>query len=224
MTIHDPDVVFTDLALAILGGFLSWRLSQQELGARVTRSGVTIMAALASAAFFGAVFHAFFTTGTTTLAGFLAWIPVSLSIVVLSAALLELALGVLLPRVPSGARTAAVLVYAAAFAAVVVLVDESYSTIVRFYGPTLILFLIVAAVQGTRPGATGWRILAIALVVSIAAAVVQQRRIAIHPVYFDHNALYHVVQGIGLVLLYLGFTRGGGSSPALTFPSSSSAR
>jgi len=224
MTIHDPDVVFTDLALAILGGFLSWRLSQQPLEKSVIRSGVTIMAALASAAFFGAVFHAFFTAGTTTPAGFLAWMPVSLSIVVVSATLLRLALTVLFPKLPAPVRSGAVLVYAAAFAGVVLFVNESYSTIVRFYGPALILFLIVAAVQGTRRGATGWRILAIALVVSIAAAVVQQRRIAIHPVYFDHNALYHVVQGIGLVLLYLGFTRGGGSSPALSSPSSSSAR
>jgi hypothetical protein len=94
----------------------------------------------------------------------------------------------------------------------VLLVDESYSTIVRFYAPTLIVFLIVAAGQGMRPGAHGWRILAIALLVSIAAAVLQQRRVAIHPVYLDHNALYHVLQGIGLVLLYLGFMRAGGSS------------
>ena len=106
MTIHDPDVVFTDLALAIWARILSWRLSQQTLGKGVIRSGVTIMAALASAAFFSAVFHAFFTAGTTTLAGFLAWMPVSLSIVVVSATLLRLALTVLFRscRRPSGRR------------------------------------------------------------------------------------------------------------------------
>jgi len=125
MTIHDPDVVFTDLALAILGAYLSWRLSQQTLGKSVIRSGVTIMAALASAAFFGAVFHAFFTAGTTTMAGFLAWMPVSLSIVVVSATLLRLALTVLFPKLPEPIRSGVVLVYAAAFAGVVLFVNES---------------------------------------------------------------------------------------------------
>ena len=40
---------------------------------------------------------------------------------------------------------------------------------------------------------------------SVLAALLQQARIAIHPVYFDHNALYHVVQAAALVLLYFGF-------------------
>jgi hypothetical protein len=35
-------------------------------------------------------------------------------------------------------------------------------------------------------------------------------RIALHPAYFDHNALYHVVQGVALVLFYQGFRRAPG--------------
>jgi hypothetical protein len=212
MTIHDPDVVLTDVGLALLGGFLAWRLLRHQPGESSTRPGVTIMTALASAALFGAIFHAFFPAGTATRAGFIAWIPVSLSILVVAATLLALTLRVLLPWLSTGVRSTLVGVYAATFGVVVLCVDESYSTIVRFYAPTLIVFLIVAAGQGMRPGAHGWRILAIALLVSIAAAVLQQRRVAIHPVYLDHNALYHVLQGIGLVLLYLGFMRAGGSS------------
>jgi uncharacterized protein DUF6962 len=212
MTIHDPDVVLTDVGLALLGGFLAWRLLRHPPGESSTRPGVAIMTALASAALFGAIFHAFFPAGTATRAGFIAWIPVSLSIIVVAATLLALALRVLRPWLSTAVRGTLVGVYAATFGVVVLFVDESYSTIVRFYAPTLILFLIVAAGQGMRPGAHGWRILAIALVVSIAAAVLQQRRVAIHPVYLDHNALYHVLQGIGLLLLYLGFTRVGGSS------------
>jgi hypothetical protein len=42
---------------------------------------------------------------------------------------------------------------------------------------------------------------------SILAALLQQARVSIHPVYFNHNAVYHVVQGIALVLLYRGFLR-----------------
>jgi hypothetical protein len=37
--------------------------------------------------------------------------------------------------------------------------------------------------------------------------VLQQAGVSIHPVYFDHNAVYHVVQAVAVVLLYLGFQR-----------------
>jgi Family of unknown function (DUF6962) len=212
MTIHDPDVVLTDLGLVALGGFLAWRLSRLGPGGS-TRAGVMIMTALSSAALFGAVYHALFTS-TATRAGFITWIPVPLSILVVSSTLLSLGLQTALPRLQERARIVIVSVYAAAFGLVVLFVDESYATIVRFYAPVLILFLIVAAWQWLRHRAGGWSMLTAALLVSIAAAVLQQRRVAIHPVYFDHNALYHVLQGIGLVLLYIGFTREAGSTPS----------
>jgi hypothetical protein len=51
--------------------------------------------------------------------------------------------------------------------------------------------------------------IATSLALSIVAAVTQQARIALHPVYFDHNAVYHVIQAIALVVLYFGFLRVG---------------
>jgi hypothetical protein len=90
--IHDPDVVLTDLALALLGAYLGWRLGTAPGRGPMTGSGVVIMSALASAAFWGAMFHAFFPGGTATRSGFIAWIPVVLSILIVAAALLELGL------------------------------------------------------------------------------------------------------------------------------------
>jgi hypothetical protein len=55
---------------------------------------------------------------------------------------------------------------------------------------------------------------------SAAAAMLQQAKVAVHPVYFDHNAVYHVVQAIALVFLYFGWRRAplpshaAGKSPA----------
>jgi hypothetical protein len=37
---------------------------------------------------------------------------------------------------------------------------------------------------------------------SLIASLVQQARISIHPHYFDHNALYHVLQGAGLFMIF----------------------
>jgi len=205
MTINDPDVVYTDLGLAVLGAYLAWRLWRERSG--MARAGAVIMGALASAAFFGAVFHAFFPSNTETRAGFYAWIPVSLSIMVVSCTLLALGLRVLVPGLGQNVRQLLVAAYCATFAYVVLFVDESYGTIVRFYAPTLILFLIAAVREALRQQTRAWWLLAAAFALSIVAALLQQMKVALHPIYFDHNALYHVLQGIALVLLYFGFRR-----------------
>jgi hypothetical protein len=204
--IHDPDVVLTDLALALLGAYLGWRLGRAPDRGPMTRTGVVIMIGLASAAFWGAVFHAFFPAGTATSAGFMAWVPVVLSIVVVAAALLELGLRVSAPRVSPRMRQVIVAAYALAFAAVALLIDASFSTIVRFYAPVVLLFLIVAARKALRGNDPGWALIAASFAVSVLAAGLQQARVSIHE-HFDHNAVYHVLQGAALVLLYRGFLR-----------------
>jgi predicted Co/Zn/Cd cation transporter (cation efflux family) len=40
------------------------------------------------------------------------------------------------------------------------------------------------------------------LVLSFIAAAIQQIGIGLHPLYFNHNALYHLIQAIGLFLLF----------------------
>ena len=164
------------------------------------------MAGLASGALWGAVFHAFFPDDTATLAGFLAWIPVTLSIVVAAAALLDMALRAAARRMDQPVRLALVGAYALAFAVTVVFVDESFTTVVRFYGPALLLFLAAATVRALWRGA-GWGRIAMGLALSAGAALLQQFQVALHPTYFDHNAVYHVVQAAALVVLYLGFRR-----------------
>jgi hypothetical protein len=206
-SIHDPDVVFTDLGLAILAVYLGLRLWSLAGQGTLARAGAVLLGALASAALWGAIFHAFFPADTATLAGFVAWIPVVLSIMVAAAAMLELALRILLPRLAPRLGRSIVVAYAASFLAVVLLVDESFTSIVRFYVPALILLLLAAGRQAVRDRSAGWALIAIGLTISAGAALLQQAEVSIHPVYFDHNAVYHVVQGIALVVLYLGFRR-----------------
>jgi uncharacterized protein DUF6962 len=205
--IHDPDVAGTDVALALLAAYLGWRLWSDAARRRLQRIGAVLLAALASAAAWGAVFHAFFPAGTTTLPGSLAWKPVALSIVVAGATMLDLGLGLLLQHLAARLRYSVVLAYAAAFAGVVIFLDDSFTSIVRFYVPTLILLLLAAARESLRSPSVGWRLILVGLLLSAGAAVLQQVRVTLHPVYFDHNAVYHLVQTIAVVFLYLGWRR-----------------
>jgi uncharacterized protein DUF6962 len=205
--IHDPDVVFTDIALAILGAYLGWRLWKMPGKKTLPRAGGLLLGALASAAFWGAVFHAFFPAGTATLSGGLAWSPVVLSIVVAAAVMLELALRILVPRPSSSIRRYVAMTYATSFAVVALLLDQSFTSIVYFYVPALLLLLVAAGQQAVRSRSAGWILVTTGLLMSAGAAVLQQARVAIHPVYFDHNAVYHVVQSIAIVFLYFGWRR-----------------
>jgi hypothetical protein len=207
VTILDPDVAFTDLGLALLGGYLGWRLWRAPGPHMLLRTGTVLMGGLASAALWGAVFHAFFPAGTATLPGFLAWVPVVLSIVVAASAMLELSLRLLLPRIEFRVRRSIVATYAVVFAVVVLLVHESFSSIVYFYTPALILLLIAAGQQALRSRDAGWTLITTGLILSAGAAMLQQAKVSVHPVYFDHNAVYHVVQAIALVFLYFGWRR-----------------
>lgn len=207
ISIHEPDVVFTDLGLAILAAYLGWRLWTAAGIGSLPRPGAVLLGGLASAAFWGAIFHAFFPADTATLSGFIAWIPVTLSIIVAGAIMLELSLRFLVPALPVPARRSIVATYAAGFAAVVLLVDESFTSIVRFYMPPLVLLLVAAGQQAIRGRNAAWARIALGLVISVGAALLQQRGVSIHPLYFDHNAVYHVVQSVAIVFLYLGFRR-----------------
>jgi hypothetical protein len=205
--IHEPDVVFTDLGLAILGSYFGWRLWRGRLDS-LAQAGAVLMSGLSSAAFFGAIFHAFFPDDTATTPGYIAWIPVSLSIAVAAAAMLELAIRLLLPAVSPRGRRVIVGIYGAVFAGVVLLVDESFASIVRFYVPALLLFLL-GAVRRALTRRPGWSALAAGLVMSVVAALLQQAKVAIDPDHFDHNAVYHVLQSVALIFLYMGFRKVG---------------
>jgi hypothetical protein len=193
--------------LAILAACLGRALWTASGQGTLPRAGAVLLAGLASAALWGAIFHAFFPDNTATSSGFAAWVPVVLSIVVAATAMLELALRTLMPRLPPRVRPSLVATYAAGFLAVALLVDESFTTIVRFYLPVLLLLLMVAGLQAIRHRSAGWALIALGLTISVGAALLQQAEVSIHPVHFDHNAVYHVVQGFAVVALYLGFRR-----------------
>src|SRR5207245_2244030 len=64
------------------------------------------------------------------------------------------------------------------------------------------LTLLATGVTALSAWALGARLLSSRLVLS--AALLQQLGVGIHPVYFNHNALYHVFQAIALFLFFLG--------------------
>lgn len=98
--------------------------------------------------------------------------------------------------------TAAALVELAVYSLLVVFVTDSFSIAIANYLPST-LFLIAAFFASYRSGAgTSVAIGLCGLLLTLVAAAVQQARLALHPTYFNHNALYHLLQAIALFLIF----------------------
>jgi hypothetical protein len=85
----------------------------------------------------------------------------------------------------------------------VIMRDDGFANVVKFYAPTMAFILFIMLYSrwvGESPGA-GW--IAVGIVISFIAAGIQVSGFDLHR-HFNHNDLYHVVQMVGLYLLYRG--------------------
>lgn len=218
LVIHEADVALTDAALAALGGAFALRLARRVPSSPVRRYGQSMLAGLAAAALLGAVFHAFFPLKTATIAGRFLWAGVATTIALTAAAMLLLAAHLLRPGPVPNARRTAVLAYVVMFVVYATSGDQSYGRIVLFYAPVLAALVVASVRTAVRLRARAWWVTVAGLVLSVAAAGVQQARVVVHPQWFDHNALYHVVQAVALVLIWRGLAEAPEPSDAAVPP------
>ena len=87
------------------------------------------------------------------------------------------------------------------YCAMVLYFQEFYITIANYLPPTLFLLIVFhklyrhMRIRELGVGTLG-------LVLTFVAAGVQQGRIALHPVYFNHNAVYHIIQAVALFMIF----------------------
>jgi hypothetical protein len=197
----EPDVAITDFLLtleAALFSLLLWRSGYAGSDLRIPF--VVFFGATAAAALTGGLVHGFF-AGSTSGAGVVLW---RISLLALGlVALATWAIGARLILTTSAARVVqmAAVAITIGYAAVVVAVNDSFWVAIADYLPaTLFLFVAFAIVHQRNQLPTLSGLLGLAL--TLVAAFVQQQRIALHPVYFNHNALYHAIQAVGLFLIF----------------------
>jgi len=98
-------------------------------------------------------------------------------------------------------QTAAVLFVV--YCVVVLFVTDNFLVAIAAYLPVTLLlgwvFLQAHRRTGRPPFLYGFAGICVVLV----AAAAQQARIGIHPRYFNHNALYHVLQALGFFLIFV---------------------
>ncbi|MBW3553785.1 MAG: hypothetical protein KY466_09745 [Gemmatimonadetes bacterium] len=207
IAIHEPDVALTDLALAVESALFAWLLRARGARRTLRTLLVALFVALAASSLLGALFHAFFPAKAAAASGRAMWLLVTGAIGGVAAVLWLL--DALLLGGERAVRRALPLagLYLAGFMAVIAFVDDSYATVIVFYLPPLLLLTGIAAVRVLRERSTTWALVLAGLLLSFAAAAAQFLGVALHPRYFNANAVYHVVQGIALAVLFVGFRR-----------------
>jgi hypothetical protein len=89
-----------------------------------------------------------------------------------------------------------------AYAGVVLASAHDFSVAVMNYLPASIFLLALFAVSCARRRAGRVLVGLVGIVSTLIAAGVQQAGLALHPLSFNHNALYHLIQGMALSLIF----------------------
>lgn len=210
----EPDVTLTDYAIALECAILCALASRWQTPSHALRRWwIVFFASIGAGALFGGTVHGFF-LDERTLGYRILWPATLLALGVTSMTMWFVGATAALqePRATwlRRAAVAALLVYAT----VVLFADSRFVVAIAMYLPATVFLLITLCVLYARRRTRALAIGIAGLLLTFAAAAVQQLRIAVHPVYFNHNALYHVIQGIALAMIYVG-ARSLTSTPAV---------
>jgi hypothetical protein len=211
--ITEPDVVLTDYFLAIESGVLAWLIRRGSNPKQPLRLWfVVLFSATSVASLTGGTVHGFFLDPTSAGARIL-W-PVAL-IALGGAALAAWGIGAHLQFSEDPARwvsRAATLGFAV-YTGVVLLGSQRFMIALINYLPAVafLLFAFVVAYRRLRQRVV--LLGAVGILLSVVAAGVQQAKLGLHPRYMTHNAVYHIIQGVSLFLVFASARRIVGRGP-----------
>ncbi len=203
MTLAEPAVTLTDYGLVfecVILALLLHRLQGTATGFR--HWFIVFFYALGFAAFAGGTTHGFIHEKTSLLHT-VVWNATLIAIGVVGLAAWMIGARLVSRDVVSrGIRIAAVTFFVT-YCAVVVLMVNSFVVAIMYYLPaTLFLFIVFLSRYRQRRSSYGLSGMS-GLLLTIAAAGIQQAGVGLHPIWFDHNALYHLIQAVALFLLFL---------------------
>jgi hypothetical protein len=202
----EPDVALTDYALAALcATFSTLALRWPAADAGLRRCWIVLFASIGLGSLLGGTVHGFFNNAASP-GNAILWKATLLCIGVTAAAMWFTGAAISHPE--RGSRSALLIQRAAilaliVYACVVLFVTSKFLVAIAMYLPATIYLLVVFVREWLRAPHQRIMLGIVGLALTFVAAAVQQLRIALHPVYFNHNALYHVIQGVALVLLYM---------------------
>lgn len=209
--LHEPAVALTDLLIGVEAGVLALVLARADLrhatrtqpAAAMRRWFVVFFGATSVAALAGAALHGFFperdavgrqrlwriSLGSIGIGGLSAW---------------GLAAVLALPTDAANRLQRAVAAVHAAYLVGLTRMNPPYMVAIGLYLPGAAALGLALVTRLPHPALRQPAAIGLAgLVLTFGAAIVQLRRIALHPRLFDHNATYHTIQAIAIGCFYI---------------------
>lgn len=196
----EPDVTLTDYGLAIESALFSFSLYRREAGPH--RTGFLLFfGSLALAALAGGTVHGFFPDEGSR--GYsLLWTASLLALGVTAAAGWMIGARLLFTE-RIARRISALAVFAAlVYGLAVLFVSQDFLIALIGYLPATLFLLVCYFIAYRREGEYAFLAGEAGFLLTLVAASVQWGRISLHPFYFNHNALYHLIQAIALLLIF----------------------
>ena len=200
----EPDVTLTDYALALEGILFLVLLQRGRARPWGMRSWFSLFfASVSAASLCGGTVHGFFLDGQT-LGYTILWPTVLLAIGVTSLSAWAIGAKLLFSgRVARWVLVVAVLQFAF-YCFVVLFRTEAFWVAILDNLPAFLFLILALGLAYRREKQRSLLLAAGGLALNLVAALLQQLGVGIHPVYFNHNALYHVLQAVALFLFFLG--------------------
>lgn len=201
MKIAEPDVSLTDFLLTAECLVLAWLMTEPSTSAVVQAWFIVAFLSVGISALLGGISHGFLSRNETTLEK-LVWRSTIAMLGVTA-----LSMWILATEIIFGASATVYVSIAAGLAligyvAVVIARHPPFALALAYYLPAATYLLLAFSVAAYDSGNGKLLIGTGGMVLSLIAAWIQQKQISLHRKYFNHNALYHLLQAIALVLIY----------------------
>lgn len=197
-----PDVALTDYALALECLIFAYLLHPVQQGLRsAARWFMIFFLSIAIAAAVGGTVHGFYedpaSTGSRKL-----WPLTLIAIGITALAGTNIAATLQFEKHTAVRFARAAVAVFIVYCAVVLFVVDSFLIAIVNYLPVVLFLGWVFFERYRQTGDRAFRDGVIGVGMMLFAAITQQAELGIHPKYFNHNAVYHVIQAIALLLLF----------------------
>jgi len=201
----EPDVTLTDYGLAVLCAWCAWDHWQQKTHSYHYRAAWTLFFGfLGVASVTGGTVHGFF-LDTSTWGYRILW-PTTLIAIGVAAASAWVLTGLSISKsidVVKKWACFAVIIFLL-YSTVVLFYSQGFTVVILNYLPPMVVLFVVSVREYARTHSTSFLFVTGGILVTFVAAFIQQAGLGIHPDYFNHNSTYHLVQALGLFILFKG--------------------
>ena len=196
-------VGLTDYLLTLESAFFVWLLIRTDGGTpEIRRFFVTFFGFMALASLTGGTYHIMF-PDSSSLPAAIVWKATVVAIGAVAFSAWAIGAYLLFAKPVSSRIIAAALIAFLIYSIYIVAFDDHFRVAIANYVPAIVFLAISFAYCYRRHSELPILIGLLGLDITGIAAAVQWLGISLHPSYFNHNATYHLIQALGLFLIFI---------------------